>query len=172
MHHAVRRQGGLATFFGCSATSLLVASSAALLTGCSVADDMMATVGMPTSETTPAHGQSGAQPPGLPQPNGDSNALIVTGQQRAYLDALKAAGVKPSSDLRALSIGSYVCQARAAKQSDQGVWDFVVPLVRSDVRNAHMSSKAPPAAGPDSPPAAEVNSATADYIRIATERLC
>jgi len=85
-----------------------------------VADDMMATVGMPTSETTPAHGQSGAQPPGPPQPNGDSNALIVTGQQRAYLDALKAAGVKPSSDLLALSIGSYVCQARAAKQSDQG----------------------------------------------------
>jgi len=133
---------------------------------------MMATVGMPTSETTPAHGQSGAQPPGPPQPNGDSNALIVTGQQRAYLDALKAAGVKPSSDLLALSIGSYVCQARAAKQSDQGVWDFVVPLVRSDVRNARMSSKAPPAAGSDSPPAAEVNSATADYIRIATERLC
>ena len=155
---------GLATFFGCSATSLLVASSAALLTGCSVADDMMATVGMPTSETTPAHGQSGAQPPGPPQPNGDSNALIVTGQQRAYLDALKAAGVKPSSDLLALSIGSYVCQARAAKQSDQGVWDFVVPLVRSDVRNTHMSSMAPTAD--------EVNSATADYIRIATERLC
>jgi hypothetical protein len=172
MHHAVRRQGGLATFFGCSATSLLVASSAALLTGCSVADDMMATVGMPTSETTPAHGQSGAQPPGPPQPNGHSNALIVTGQQRAYLDALKAAGVKPSSDLLALSIGSYVCQARAAKQSDQGVWDFVVPLVRSDVRNAHMSSMAPTVPGSDSPPAAEVNSATADYIRIATERLC
>jgi hypothetical protein len=159
---------------------LLVASSAVLLTGCSVADDMMATVGMPRSETTPAHGQSGAQPPGPPQPNGDSNALIVTGQQRAYLDALKAAGVKPSSDLLALSIGSYVCQARAAKQSDQGVWDFVVPLVRSDVRNTHMSAMAPtspgsdspPAAGSDSPPAAEVNSATADYIRIATERLC
>ena len=88
----------------------------------------------------------------------------MTGQQRAYLDALKAAGVKPSSDLQALSIGSYVCQARAAKQSDQGVWDFVVPLVRTDVRNSHMSSMAPPAG--------EVNSATADYIRIATERLC
>jgi hypothetical protein len=147
-----------------SATSLLVASSAALLTGCSVADDMMATVGMPASETAPAHGQSGAQSPGPQQLNGDSNALIVTGQQRAYLDALKAAGVKPSSDLLALSIGSYVCQARAAKQSDQGVWDFVVPLVRSDVRNSHMSSMAPSAD--------EVNSATADYIRIATERLC
>ena len=125
---------------------------------------MMATVGMPASETAPAHGQTGAQSPGPPQPDGDSNALIVTGQQRAYLDALKAAGVKPSSDLLALSIGSYVCQARAAKQSDQGVWDFVVPLVRSDVRNSHMSSMAPPAG--------EVNSATADYIRIATERLC
>ena len=125
---------------------------------------MMATVGMPASETAPAHGQSGAQPPGPPPPDGDSNALIVTGQQRAYLDALKAAGVKPSSDLLALSIGSYVCQARAAKQSDQGVWDFVVPLVRSDVRNTHMSAMAPTAD--------EVNSATADYIRIATERLC
>jgi hypothetical protein len=155
-----------------SATSFLVASSAALLTGCSVADDMMATVGLPTSETAPAHGQSGAQPPGPPQPNGDLDALTVTGQQRAYLDALKAAGVKPSSDLLALSIGSYVCQARAAKQSDQGVWDFVVPLVRSDVRNSHMSSIAPTAPGSDSPPAAEVNSATADYIRTATERLC
>ena len=54
--------------------------------------------------------------------------------------------------------------ARAAKQSDQGVWDFVVPLVRSDVRNSRMSSTAPAAD--------EVKSATADYIRIATERLC
>ena len=126
----------------------------------------MTTVGLPHSETAQAHGEAGAQP------NGESNALIVTGQQRAYLDALKAAGVKPSSDLLALSIGSYVCQARAAKQSDQGVWDFVVPLVRSDVRNAHMSSMAPTVPGSDSPPAAEVNSATADYIRIATERLC
>lgn len=125
---------------------------------------MMATVGMPASETAPAHGQSGAQPPEPPQPNGDLDPLTVSGQQRAYLDALKAAGVKPSSDLQALSIGSYVCQARAAKQSDQGVWDFVVPLVRNDVRNGHMSSTAPSAD--------EVNSATASYIRIASERLC
>jgi hypothetical protein len=142
---------------------LLIASSTALLTGCSVADDMMATVGL-SSETAPAHGQSDGQPPGPPQQDDGLDALTVTGQQRAYLDALKAAGVKPSSDLQALSIGSYVCQARAAKQSDQGVWDFVVPLVRNDVRNSHMSSTAPPAD--------EVNSATADYIRIATDRLC
>lgn len=161
MEYAERRTTASAKW---SATSLLVASSAALLTGCSVADDVMATVGLPTSESAPAHGQAGAQPPGPPQPNGDSNALIVTGQQHAYLDTLKAAGVKPSSDLLALSIGSYVCQARAAKQSDQEVWDLVVPLVRSDVRNTHMGAMAPATD--------EVDAATADYIRIATDKLC
>ena len=82
---------------------------------------MMATVGLSTSETAEAHVQSGALPPGPPQPNGDSNAMIVTEQQRAYLDALKTVGVKPSSDLLALSIGSYVCQARAAKQSGKPI---------------------------------------------------
>jgi Protein of unknown function (DUF732) len=142
----------------------LVASAAALLTGCSVGDDMMATIGLPTTETAPAHGQASAAPPGPPDTAASSpNALTVTAQQRGYLDALAAAGVKPSSDLLALSIGSYVCQARAAKQTDQAVWDFVVPLVRSDVRNSGISSMAPSTA---------VNSATADYIRIATERLC
>ena len=161
MEYAERRTTASAKW---SATTLLVASSAALLTGCSVADDVMATVGLPTSESAPAHGQAAAQPPGPPQPNGDSNALIVTGQQHVYLDTLKAAGVKPSSDLLALSIGSYVCQARAAKQSDQEVWDLVVPLVRSDVRNTHMSAMAPATD--------EVDSATADYIRIATDKLC
>jgi hypothetical protein len=131
----------------------LVASSTTLLTGCSVADDLMATVGVSTSETAaPA------------QPDGQANAMVVTGQQRAYLDALSAAGVKPSSELMALRIGSYVCQARAAKQSDQGVWDVVVPLVRGDVRTTHLSSTAPSMD--------EVNSATADYIRIATDKLC
>lgn len=124
----------------------------------------MATVGMPTSESAPAHGQAGAQPPGPPQPDDDTNAIPVTGQQRGYLDALNAAGVRPSSELLALRIGSYVCQARAAKQSDQGVWDIVVPLVRNDVRTASVSTSAPPTD--------EVNSETADYIRIATDKLC
>jgi hypothetical protein len=125
---------------------------------------MMATIGISTSETAPAHGQTGGELPGPPQPDGQSDALIVTPGQRAYLDALKTAGVKPSSDLLALSIGSYVCQARAAKQSDQAVWDFVLPLVRSDVRGNQLSAMAPSTGA--------VNSATADYIRIATERLC
>ena len=114
----------------------------------------MATVGLPVSETAPAP----------EQPDSDTSAMVVTGQQRAYLDALNAAGVKPSSDLMALRIGSYVCQARAAKQSDQAVWDVVVPLVRGDVRTAHLSSAVPSVD--------EVDTATADYIRIATDKLC
>jgi hypothetical protein len=133
---------------------LLVASATALLTGCSVADDVMATVGLPVSE-------SAAAPE---QPENDTSAMVVTDQQRGYLDALNAAGVKPSSELMALRIGSYVCQARAAKQSDQAVWDVVVPLVRGDVRTAHLSAAVPSAD--------EVASATADYIRIATDKLC
>jgi hypothetical protein len=148
---------------------LVVLSAALLLTACGLRDDMMATIGLPTSETTPAG--AGAQPnpqaPALaspPQASGQPTTLTVTSQQRGYLDALKAAGVRPSSDLLALSIGSYVCQARAAKQNDQAVWDFVLPLVRSDVRAGHPSSKIPTSG--------EINAATADYISIATERLC
>jgi hypothetical protein len=142
---------------------LVVASTAALLTACS-GDDVMATIGMPTAETAPAHDQAGAAPQGPAHSDGQPHAFVVTAQQRGFLDALAAAGVKPSSDLMALSIGSYVCQARAAKQNDQAVWDFVLPLVRSDVRDGRLSSMAP------SP--GDVNAVTADYIRIATDRLC
>ena len=132
----------------------------------------MSAIGLPTSETTVAHLQGTAAVPGPSQPGGQSNALVVTGQQRAYLDALTAAGMKPSSDLLALSIGSYVCQAHAAKQDDQAVWDLVLPLVRNDVRDRRNKSVVAPVGPADPPPAADVNAATGDYIRIATERLC
>jgi len=62
-------------------------------------------------------------------------------------------GVKPSNELFALTIGSYVCQALAANQSDQAVWDFVVPMVRGDVRDAQT--------GESTPPVGQVNSVTA-----------
>lgn len=140
---------------------LLIASAAAVLSACS-GDDVMATIGMPTTETTPAHGTAGAAPPGPPKVDGQSNALVLTDRQRGYLDALTAAGVEPSSDLLALSIGSYVCQAHAAKHDEREVWDSVYPLVRSDV-TGRLSSMAP---SPD------VDALTSDYIRIATERLC
>lgn len=118
---------------------------------------MMEPLALPTSQINDAHAQSGdlASAPTPP---------AVNTQQRAYLDALGAAGLKPSSDLQALTIGSYVCQARAAKQSDQAVWDLVLPLVRSDVRAKHLVD--------GTALTGEVNAAAADYIRIATERLC
>ena len=117
----------------------------------------MAPLAMSTSQINDTDAQSGELSEYPDQP-------VITEQQRGYLDALKAAGVTPSSDLHALSIGSYVCQARAARQNDQAVWDFVLPLVRSDVRAAHSNE--------DVPLTGEVNEVTSDYIRIATERLC
>ena len=125
---------------------------------------MIAPLAVPTSQINDTKAQSGDLPPesAMTAP-GRTGSLTLTSQQQGYLDELRSAGVTPSSDLLALSIGSYVCQARAAKQNDQAVWDFVLPLVRSDVRTRHSGVAAVPG---------EVDSATSDYIRIATERLC
>lgn len=123
-------------------------------------DDVIAGMGLPSSESASV----GAGLQSMAQPPAQEPALVVNPSQRAYLDALDNAGVRPSTDLVALSIGSYVCQARAANQTDQAVWDFVLPMVRGDVRDS-LNTVAPP-------PAGEVNSVTADYIRIATDKLC
>lgn len=136
----------------------LLVSAAALVTGCSAGGDIMSSVALPDEQSS----QTQQVPPAAV--GDEPSNLVVTGQQRVYLDALVDDGVRPSGDLLALSIGSYVCQAQAAGQSKRAVWDFVVPLVRNDVRNAQLSSIAPTAS--------EVDSATSDYIRIATERLC
>lgn len=143
--------------------------TAALLTGCSATDGLMTSVELPAGaaaqQADPGDAAAASALPSLPGASSVPPAkLVVTGQERAYLDALAAGGVHPSSDLLALSIGSYVCQARAAGQSPQAVWDFVYPLVHGDVRNAHLNSTAPTQA--------DVNAATDKYIRIATERLC
>jgi len=147
--------------------SALVALPAAWLTGCSVGNDMIAGMGSEV-ETAPPHGQSSVELPGPGNGQTKSNALAVTPHQQSYLDALHSAGVTPSSDLSALSIGSYVCQARAAKQTDQAVWDFVAPLVRNDVSDSDGND----GVRAETPSAGEVHTATADYIRIATDRLC
>ena len=126
-----------------------------------MSNGVVAGMGMPSSES--ASDASGIQAIVQP-PDGAEPALDVTTKQRGYLDTLTGAGVRPSSELVALSIGSYVCQARAAHQTDQAVWDFVLPMVRGDVRDSGVRSAAPPTG--------EVNSVTADYIRIATDKLC
>lgn len=121
----------------------------------------MAAMGLPTSEAAPAPGQA-SETTAPPSATGHSNTLVLTDRQRGYLDALASAGVTPSSDLLALRIGSYVCQARAAKHDDQKVWDSIHPLVRGDAMD-HIIGRSP---------TVDVDAATADYIRIATERLC
>ena len=141
----------------------LLAASVAGLAGCAAGDEVVSNVSAEV-EPTPSHGQSGAALPGPPPPGMQSNALVVTPRQRAYLDSLRSAGVQPSSDLSALSIGSYVCQAKAAKQPEQAVWDFVAPLVRNDVSET--------ATGAGAPSTTQLHQQTADYIRIATDRLC
>ncbi|OMC32218.1 hypothetical protein A5740_13320 [Mycobacterium sp. GA-1841] len=142
-----------------SAALVVAVSAASLLTGCDVDGDVMAPLVLPTSQVG-----GGAQPQAVSAQQGRVGHVAVTSQQHIYLDELKAAGITPSSELLALSIGSYVCQARAAKQGEQAVRDFVLPLVRSDVRDAHSGRAAP------SP--AEIDAAATDYIRIATEHLC
>ncbi|MCH9668553.1 MAG: DUF732 domain-containing protein [Actinomycetia bacterium] len=147
--------------------SLLLVSSAAWLTGCSPSDEAVVRLGTEL-DTAPAHGWSGGQAIS-PSPSGaQSEALVVTPRQRAYLDALDASGVTPSSELDALSIGSYVCHAYAASQNDQAVWDFVTPMVRDDLVDSDNSNGVKAMA----PSAGQLRSATAIYIRVATERLC
>lgn len=156
-----RSDAGLAKWPVVSLTPLMLASVAALSCGCSVGDTTLTTIGMAAPESTVAHAEGMV---GASRAGGHSAHLTVTPRQQTYLDALVDAGVRPSEDLMALSIGAYVCQARAAKQSEQAVRDFVLPLVRNDLSDADDSSIAPEVA--------EVDTTTADYIRIATERLC
>jgi Protein of unknown function (DUF732) len=139
-------------------SSLLVASAAVMLAGCASADDFLANVAVPalptTSSTTTHQGPAAMD---LGTDGGAPSNLVVTAHQRDYLNTLDATGVHPASDLLALSIGSYICQAQAAGQSDQAVRDFVLPLVREDRKHAA---------------AAQVDAATDEYIRVATDRLC
>lgn len=132
------------------------------MVGCSSGEDLVTTAAPPAGQSLAAvHGQ-GAQ---LPSDTDLTSATLeVTPAQRSFLDALSAAGVHASSELEALSIGSHVCQAHAAGQSDQAVWDYIAPMVRSDVSDEQSSvqSKSDP----------RVTEATADYIRLATQRLC
>jgi hypothetical protein len=147
---------------------LLILSTALLVGACTLSNDVRAAVGLSGSDSAPADDDTRAalRAPAMPDgpADGQPGSMTVTVQQRGYLDALAAAGVAPSSDLLALSIGSYVCQARAAKQNDQAMWEFVVPLVRSDLRSTRRNAE-------DAVPG-DLDTVTADYIRIATERLC
>jgi Protein of unknown function (DUF732) len=143
---------------------LAAATAAVVLSGCASGDDLMTRADplrAANVPTVPGHnGADGVLPAGP-----DSAALSVTPKQREYLDVLETSGVRRSSDLTALSIGSYVCQARAAGQNHQAVWDFVFPLVRGEIHDMNPDAAVTALT-------AQVDETTAQYIRIATERLC
>ncbi|WP_330251245.1 DUF732 domain-containing protein [Nocardia sp. NBC_00565] len=56
----------------------------------------------------------------------------LTDKDKKFLDALKAAGITPSSPDIALSIGTYVCQGVAANASDADLMTFVTAMAGSD----------------------------------------
>lgn len=144
-----------------TSVAAVISGAAVVITGCS-AESAMTSVASESSDLAAGQFQVAPVP-------ADEHAVVkVTARQRGYLNALAAAGVRPSSELVALSIGSAVCHARAAKHDEQDVWDYVLPMVRNDVRASRLR-----AANSEAVPApAAVNAATADYIRIATEQLC
>lgn len=147
--------------------ALLTAPSAVLTVACGSGADVVSNVALPSRQSTGF--VDGVDVGAAPQQQSASAAMALTPAQRGYLDALAEAGIRPSSELRALSIGSSVCQARAAGQSDQAVRDYVAPMVRSDLADANVSSPTPAATAA----ADAVNDkAIDDYIRIATLRLC
>ena len=138
----------------------LLGPTAWLLIGCGSGEDLVTTAAPPAGEPA-VHA---TDTPLSPDSEMQAAKLHVTPTQRAFLDALSAAGVHPSSELQALSIGSSVCQAHAAGQSDQAVWDYIAPMVRSEVADGQQS--------PAPRTTSDLQSVTADYIRIATQRLC
>ena len=144
----------------------VMAPAAALLTGCGSGADLMSIVVLPTQQNEGFVDGVGVPP----TTNGaiGSGRLDLTDMQQGYLDALIAIGIHPSSELRALSIGSYICQARAAGQSEPAVWDYVAPMVRSDVADAQAAT--PQLAGAVA--AVPADMAIAGYIRTASELLC
>lgn len=144
------------------------ASAACLLAGCGSGGDLISTVALPSQQT--AAFAAGVDLPVSPGADRQSSSPDLTPAQRDYLMALDSVGIHSSNDLRALSIGAYVCQARAAGQSDQTVWDSIAPMVRSDVIEA--SAGAQRSLSPQTAAVANVDALVGDVIQIATRELC
>lgn len=144
----------------------LVVPAAWLLTACSSpGGDLISTVALPSQQSVAAAETDGFDVSSPQDAERMAGVPDLTPNQRGYLDGLLAAGVHPANDLRALSIGAYVCQARAAGQSDQAVWDSVAPMVRSDMSDTH---------GLEAPDVSylDVDTTIGHYIGVATQRLC
>lgn len=139
-----------------------LAPVAYLLSGCGAGGDLISTMALPSQQTDYV---DGVDLPVSPDTGRQSVKPELTPAQRDYLAALATAGIHPSNDLRALSIGAYVCQARAAGQSDETVWDSVAPMVRSEVISASTEAR-------HTAVVADVDETIGTVISIAAQRLC
>jgi len=166
MWSPIRGAGSNALTSGLLPSVLVTASASILLSGCGTAADVVTSMGPLLKATEAATGPSGVLAALTAPGAAGAGNVEISPRQRDYLDALAVAAVPRSNDLMALSIGSYVCQARAAGQGDRAVWDFVFPLVRGDLSDQDNDS------GTVRGNVASVHDATVAYIRIATERLC
>lgn len=168
--------GGLFGLNRCRAlVAGVMAPAAWLLAGCGSGGDLISTVALPSQQTTGY--ADGSDLPMAAEAGRLSGTPELTAAQQEFLGELAAAGIHASNELRALSIGAYVCQARAAGQSDQTVWDSVAPMVRSDViatpaAAAQSAIPQTPGAAAAMTPAMDDNSVVSNVIRIATGRLC
>lgn len=138
-----------------------MAPAAWLLAGCGSGGDLISTVALPSMQTTGY--AEGVDMPVSPDGGRQAGSPELTAAQHDYLAALASADIHPTNELRALSIGAYVCQARAAGQSDQAVWDSVAPMVRSDVIEASAGSRQTPT---------NIDTLVGNVITIATQKLC
>lgn len=142
-----------------------MAPAAWLLAGCSPnGGDLISSVALPSEQAASAAEGDAFDVVTSPGPERVGKPDL-TPAQRTYLDALLAVGVRPSNELRALSIGAYVCQARAAGHSDQAVWDSVAPMVRSEL-SATGGQEAPDVQYVD------IDLTIGHYIGIAKQKLC
>lgn len=81
---------------------------------------------------TPADTATPERPQPVPTNPSPADTSKLTDKDKKFLDALKAAGITPSSPDIALSIGTYVCQGVAANASDQDLMTFATAMAGSD----------------------------------------
>ncbi|MFI7664245.1 DUF732 domain-containing protein [Nocardia sp. NPDC049526] len=92
-----------------------------------------AATGQPSAAPeTPADTATPERPQPVPTNTAPGDTSKLTDKDKKFLDALKAAGITPSSPDIALSIGTYVCQGVAANASDQDLMTFATAMAGSD----------------------------------------
>lgn len=81
---------------------------------------------------TPADTATPERPQPVPTNPSPADTSKLTDKDKKFLDALKAAGITPSTPDIALSIGTYVCQGVAANASEQDLMTFATAMAGSD----------------------------------------